>query len=66
MVDIVYSNEMEKVIEEARGKLITTTLVDYHSPTEVQDDYTSRRTSKVKMSLVLLIIVIPKIFKNEL
>ena len=48
LVDIVSDDEMEVVKEEARGKMITTTLVDYHGSDEnVKDDYTSRRTSKV-------------------
>ena len=37
-------SDMER---EARGKMITTTLVDYNEPGDVKDDYTSRRTSKV-------------------
>ena len=45
--DVAYAEEMEKVRREARGKMITTTLVDYNEPGDVRDDYTSRRTSKV-------------------
>ena len=47
LVDIVYPEEMALVREEARGKMIATTLVDYNAPDDVKDDYTSRRTSKV-------------------
>ena len=45
--DVAYTEEIEKVKREARGKMITTTLVDYNEPGDVKDDYTSRRTSKV-------------------
>ena len=47
IVDIVYPEEMETVMREARNKMITTTLVDYNSANDINEDYTSRRTSKV-------------------
>ena len=47
ILEVAYPEEIEKVMEEARGKMITTTLVDYNQAGDVQDGYTSRRTSKV-------------------
>ena len=47
IMDVAYPDEIEKVVKEARGKMITTTLVDYNKVGDVQDGYTSRRTSKV-------------------
>ena len=46
VLDMAYQDEMERVKEEARGKLVTTTLVDF-SDDGAGDSYTNRRTSKV-------------------
>ena len=47
ILDVAYSEEIEKVMREASGEMITTTLVDYNQQGDVKDGYTSRRTSKV-------------------
>ena len=46
ILDLAYPDEMETVKEEARGNLVTTTLVDFNEE-GAGDSYTNRRTSKV-------------------
>ena len=46
ILDLAYPGEIQMVKDEARGNLVTTTLVDFNNE-GADDTYTNRRTSKV-------------------